>query len=82
METDARLVIADLLRFQYEWLGWGRLRCRSCGSYAYEEVGVIGNKEPCSPNCSWERARRLIAVLADADPPDPRSVDLTDAPSP
>lgn len=54
--------ITRLLRFQYESLGYGRLRCRSCGSLAsedYDEGRRDFKAEPCSPICPFEIAKQV-----------------------
>lgn len=53
-------VLRRLLNFQYEWMGYGRLRCRSCGSFAYEDEGVTTSREECSETCPWRQAEEIL----------------------
>lgn len=57
-----------LLKFQYNSLGYGKYRCRSCGSLKYVDYGdheqpMIENAEECSKNCPWRQTREAIEYL-------------------
>ena len=61
-EDDAKL-LSGLMKFQYENLGYGRLRCRSCGALASEDFDEDRHHfkaEPCSPICPWELAAAAL----------------------
>lgn len=60
--TEALGILKILvLRFQYESLGYGRYRCRSCGSLMErDEFTDTAKPEACSAVCPWEKAKRLL----------------------
>ncbi len=59
--------IEKLIELQYEHLGYGKLRCRSCGSFAAAdyETGKM-TREECSKSCAFEGARSIKALLEQA----------------
>lgn len=61
--SDLKQIITNLLKFQYEHLGYGELRCKSCGSYAwldYDDGRTHPMNEECSPGCPWRQAREAV----------------------
>ena len=57
-----------LLGFQYEGLGYGKFRCRSCGSFKYVDYGDqdqprTEKAEECSKNCPWRQTKEAIDYL-------------------
>ena len=65
-----------LLGFQYENLGYGKFRCRSCGSlkivdYGDHEQPTTEEREPGSKNCPFEQLRLAIENY---DPNEPEKI--------
>jgi len=63
--NDLKEIIKKLLKFQYESLGYGNSKCRSCGSFNYVDYGdndtpMTESPEECSKNCPWRMAREAI----------------------
>lgn len=61
----AKTIIRNLLPFQYESLGYGKFRCRSCGALKYVDYGdkdqpTTEKVEEHSKNCPWHIARDYI----------------------
>ena len=56
--------LKKLLNFQYEYKGYGQLRCRSCGALGHEDYSdaakeMIRTLEECSVNCPFRQAREI-----------------------
>ena len=64
-ELSDKEIMEKLLNFQYEGLGYGKFRCRSCGSLKHVDYGDqdqprTESMEECSENCPWRIAREAI----------------------
>jgi len=64
-----RELLLRLLAFRWADHGYGRFTCRSCGAAREVDYGDHNQpgsewRETCSPNCPWQQADELAAVLA------------------
>jgi hypothetical protein len=58
-----------LKQSRWTWVGYGNLRCASCGAFASQddETGII-KAEPCSAVCPWRVLEKLAALHATKTP--------------